>query len=341
MPPADGPGAGPVAASRAVSHSLGGQASAAELAQHIRQQDALLVDRGALALHYLPVSVGGLDLKLEPLAPSIGTVVHGISLADPLEPEVVDFLRQLWLDRRVLFFRGQSLDRQQHAAVATLFGEQGGVFGERGVGADNEAGLARFYRGEEGGPGTGAASSWHSDATWAEKPPMGSLLLCHEAPPVGGDTLFCDAYAMWAALGPALQAELAPLSAVHAGEGFHGGPPDFKAPEAVHPVARTHPETGGTTLFFNPQMTKRFLGVSEEDSARLWGACDAVVGRAEYCCRFRWEAGSLALWDNRACQHYAVPDFWPHTRRMERVVVVDGQDERKAPFFRLGQEARM
>jgi taurine dioxygenase len=125
---------------------------------------------------------------------------------------------------------------------------------------------------------------------------MASILLALESPPIGGDTLFCDAYAMWEGLSPQLKQEIEPLCCYHEGQRLHGQPPDYVAPSSVHPAVRTHPETGGTTLFVNPQFTMSFEGVSQTDSERLLAACTSVVGRAEYCCRFRWEAGSIAMW---------------------------------------------
>jgi hypothetical protein len=151
-----GPGAGPTAASRAVTAGGGRQTGARvdteALRDHIRSADERVTER-IQNLHYFPVSVGGLELKLEPLSPSIGTVVHGIDLSAPLAPEVVAFLRQLWLDRRVIFFRNQQLSREQHVAFSVQFGDKGGVYGEHRPGEGD--GLAKFLSNEKG---TGAAS---------------------------------------------------------------------------------------------------------------------------------------------------------------------------------------
>ena len=111
------------------------------------------------------------------------------------------------------------------------------------------------------------------------------------------------------------------------------------SPSAIHPAVRTHPETDSPMLFVNPSFTRKFVGVSAEESAALLDACLATVGRPEYTCSFRWRPGSLALWDNRACLHYVPPDFWPHDRYHERVTVVDSDEARKVPrpFFPLQQ----
>merc|ERR1712032_509317 len=105
-------------------------------------------------------------------------------------------------------------------------------------------------------------------------------------------------------------------------------------PFCIHPCARTHPETGGTVLYVSPGFTRKILGVSNEESKSLLRECYQQAGKQEYVCRFRWEEGSLAFWDNRAVFHKAVADFWPFERHMERVTVLDTDESRKAPFLR-------
>lgn len=195
---------GAVAASRRTG------ASRHEVAQSILEEDGEL-ERGALGNTYFKrVSVAGVELKLEPLQPSIGTVVHGIDLATDLNAEMVTFLRELWLDRRVIMFRDQAhLTREQHVAFAKHFGELGTRYGE----TDHEPNSPHDLSHPIDVPGIpemlvlisdekvpGAAANWHCDATWQKRPPMASVLLCREAPPIGGDTCFCDCYSMWEGL---------------------------------------------------------------------------------------------------------------------------------------------
>ena len=163
---------------------------------------------------------------------------------------------------------------------------------------------------------------------------MGSILICREAPPIGGDTNFCDCYGLWTALHPETQARVKTLSALHEGQPFHRM--DGKLPTAFHPVARTHPETGRTTLFVNRVFTRGFCGEDDLDefqTAKLLDELLENVGRAEFTCRFRWAPGSVAMWDNRAVQHCATADFWPHRRVMERVTILDYDRSRRVPFF--------
>jgi taurine dioxygenase len=265
--------------------------------------------------------------------------VHGIDLDKDLrQPGVVDFLRNLWLDRKVIMFRGQErLTKDGLIELAEHFGELGAHHGERdhipsGLPTPEAYPDVLNLISNEKYPS--AASEWHSDATWSSRPPMGSVLICREAPPIGGDTNFCDCYGLWAALHPDTQARVKNLSALHVGQPFHQM--DGKLPEATHPVARTHPETGGTALFVNRVFTRGFTGADDLDeiaSSNLLNELLANVGRAELSCRFRWAPGSVAMWDNRAVQHCATADFWPHQRVMERVTILDYDVSRRAPYF--------
>ena len=255
-----------------------------------------------------PAPKAGLEhILLEPIAPSIGTVVHGVDLASLSEEEVA-YIRQVWLERKVVFFRNQEhLTHGDMDRLARSFGVTGGTHGELenepgemtgsvvkkipGVSRDfphivkinSSAGIENF----DAAPG--AAGSWHSEVSWARRPPMATMLLARQVPPVGGDTMFCDAYAMYEGLAPKVKEQCQGLRALHAGAPHHG------IWTCEHPVLRTHPETGGTTLNVSPGFTRRILGVSEEESQSLLSKLQAQAGAPEYTCRFRWEAGSMAV----------------------------------------------
>ena len=316
-----------------------------ELAEKIRSKDSHLEVGHFGTVHYLPVSVGGVDLKLEPVQPSIGTIIHGIDLATDIEnPEIVTFLRNLWLERRVIMYRDQNhLTRQQLANYAQKFGELGAPFGEREHMPNSPHDLNQALKdkdlpemlilpSDEKVPN--AASGWHCDATWQPKPPMGSILMCREAPPVGGDTCFCDCYAMWEGLPLDTKEKVKDLKAVHMGNVGHQM--DGVTPVAIHPVARTHPETGGTTLYVQQGFVRKFVEadhLSEEEQTRLLLQMKMQEGRVEYTCRFKWEPGSIAMWDNRAVLHTASADFWPHNRLLERLTILDWNENRRAPYY--------
>jgi taurine dioxygenase len=322
-----------------------GAQSRSEMAHGILAQDADLVAGRFGTVYYKPVTVSGLELKLEPLQPSIGTVVHGIDLATDLDnPEIVVFLRELWLERRVIMFRNQGhLSREQMFRFAQRFGEVGSRYGEREHVPNSPHDLGHqidvpgfpdmlVLTSDEQVPN--AASNWHSDATWQVRPPMASVLMCREAPPIGGDTCFCDCYSMWEGLSLATKQRVEHLSAVHEGGVIHQM--DGKTPVSKHPVARTHPETGRTALYVQQGFVRGFAdehAIPEDEAKALLLEMKMQEGRPEYTCRFRWEAGSMAMWDNRAVLHSASGDFWPHARLMERLTILDHDESRRTPFY--------
>lgn len=314
-----------------------------ELAAAIRSQDEGLVEGHFGTVWYKPVTVAGVKLKLEPLQPSIGTIVHGIDLARDLSDEMVAFLRELWLERCVLGFRDQNhLTPLEMKVFAEKFGQVQAKYGEKGH-EPNAPTLAHTVEIPEvpemlvliaDEHAAGAASGWHSDATWQKKPPMGSILMSREAPPVGGDTCFCNCYAMWEGLSRATKERVEHYRAVHVGAELHQM--DGKTPSSIHPVARTHPETGRTLLYVQQGFVKRFAeehGIPEDEESQLLREMKMQEGRLEYTCRFRWEDGSIAMWDNRAVLHSASADFWPHRRRMERLTILDYDESRRTPFY--------
>ena len=321
-----------------------GTASRREMIAGILAQDDL--EAGAFGtVYFKPVTVCGIDLKLEPVQPSIGTIVHGIDLAADLnDPDMVAFLRSLWLERKVIAFRGQAhLSRQQMVEFARRFGEVGAPFGEREHVPNSPHDLNQQVK----APGIpdmlilpsdanvpNAASGWHADATWQQRPPMGSILMCRDAPPIGGDTCFCDCYAMWEGLPLETKKRVEHLTAIHMGTVGHQM--DGKTPVSVHPVARTHPETGKTTLYVQQGFVRRFAeqhGVPEDEARALLLQMKLQEGRPEYTCRLRWEAGTMAMWDNRCVLHSASADFWPHRRLMERLTILDYDESRRTPYY--------
>ena len=310
----------------------------------IRAQDDGLVAGQLGTIYYKPVTVCGIDLKLEPVQPSIGTIVHGIDLAKDLDDEMVAFLRALWLERRVIGFREQQhLTPLQMKAFAEKFGEVQARYGEKGhepntpsVGHNidvQDVPEMLTIMADENAPG--AAANWHADATWQEKPPMGSILMCRESPAIGGDTCFCDCYAMWQGLSPETREKAEHLTAVHVGAVIHQM--DGETPSSVHPVARTHPETGQTTLYVQQGFVKHLHeshGIPEEEERAMLAEMKGQEGRLEYTCRFSWEEGSIAMWDNRAVLHSASADFWPYSRYMERLTILDYDEDRRKPYYR-------
>ena len=266
-------------------------------------------------------------LTLEPLTPALGIIIHGINLAAPT-PAQISAVWNLVLQRKVVFFRDQAhISRDEQISFAKRFADIGHAFGrQHALSAGNESKeypeILRLYS-EQSKPFVPA--NWHSDVTWSNRPPLGSLLLSRKSPPVGGDTAFVDACAMWDVLPPDLKTFLAGRLAVHG----RGG-----RDEVTHPVCRTHPVTGRKTLYINPTFTNAICGMDPGESDQLLAQLYArMYSTPEHSCRFSWQDGSVAMWDNRACQHYAVADFWPYERKMERVTLLDRSPDDEVPFY--------
>lgn len=256
---------------------------------------------------------------------TVGAVIEGVDITADLAAEVVAELRQALFDYKVIFFRDQPLTPERHVAFARRFGElEVHPFIPGNVGTPE---LVRFEKSAEVG---GYENGWHQDVTWRAVPSMGAVLHSVHVPESGGDTLFCDMYAAFDGLAPALRDHLRTLDAVHDFMRAFGQqvPADRKAemrakyPTVVHPVAPTHPETGRTYLFVNRFFTDHVVGLERDESDALLTALYREAETVEYQCRFQWQPDSVAFWDNRAVQHYASSDYWPEVRIMERASII-------------------
>ncbi len=263
-------------------------------------------------------------LDVRPLTPTIGAEIFGIDLAVPPDDATKADLDKAFGDHKVLFFRDQDITSAQHVAFCRAFGElevhpfvpHKPEYPEVMVLTHNER-----FRGTE--------NFWHSDVTWRQEPSLGSMLRARELPNVGGDTLFADMEAAYDALDPALQQDLLALTAVHDFARVFGigktaaelAELREKFPPAEHPVVRTHPVSGRRSLYVNVAFTSHIVGMARDESDALLKRLYRQATFPEFQCRFRWAPNSLALWDNRCTQHYAVSDYWPQTRIMERVTI--------------------
>lgn len=263
----------------------------------------------------------GLDIR--PLTPAIGAEIFGIDLAAPDIGDHIPAIRSALLAHKVIFFRDQHITAEQHIAFARQFGDL-----EIHPATPKDQPNPEILRIAHGPDSRGRENSWHSDVTWREAPSLGSILRAIEVPAVGGDTLFADMHLAFLSLSPELQRFVRGLTAVHdiakvfAGrlgqsiEEMHA-----KYPPQRHPVVRTHPETGAPTLFVNTAFTSHIEGLTRSESDRLLAHLYATAANPEIQCRFRWQAGSIAFWDNRAGQHFAASDYFPARRVMERVTI--------------------
>ena len=275
------------------------------------------------------MTLRNITLDARPVSGALGAEIHGVDLGSELDAGTVKAIREAWLQHQVLFFREQSLTPQQQLDFARRMGEP----------VDYP-----FVKGLEGFPlitpvvkleheTRNFGGIWHSDTAYLEEPPMGTMLLARELPPAGGDTLFASMYLAYESLSEGMRRVLEGLTAINSSlkadasatrEDRRGSDGRDDAPEVLearHPVVRTHPETGRRALFVNVGHTTRFSGMTEAESAPVLEFLFEHLRRPEFCCRFRWQPGSLALWDNRCVQHYPVNDYHGYRRVMHRITL--------------------
>ena len=268
-------------------------------------------------------------IEVRRIAGALGAEICGIDLAKPLEAAAVREIRRAFLENLVIFFRAQNLTLARYMAFAQAMGtpiEYPFVKGMPGFPHVIEVKKLEHEKSNFGG-------IWHSDTAYLDQPPMGSMLLAREIPPYGGDTLFANQYLAYEALSAGMKNLLAGLRAVYSSakadvsktredrvrsDGRDEVRKDFVT---EHPVVRTHPETGRKALYVNIAHTAHFAGMNEDESAPLLGYLYQHQVRPEFTCRFVWQPGSIAFWDNRCAQHNPVNDYHGFRRVMNRITL--------------------
>lgn len=261
--------------------------------------------------------------ELTPLGPLIGAEIRGVDLSLPVPAEVRREIHRALLEWKVVFFRDQSITSAQQRAFAAHWGE---LETNPLLASGDSDQVVRFDK-TTGSPTY--ENVWHVDVTFRERPAMGAVLQLREVPPVGGETMWSDMAAAYDNLPAELAARLDGLTAVHdfvPGFERFTDPAKLAAfadrfPPVEHPVVRVHPETGRRTLFVNTSFTTHIVGMDPDESDRLLQLLYQQAHVPEYQVRFHWGAGDVAFWDNRATQHYAVNDYYPHRRVAERVAI--------------------
>lgn len=267
--------------------------------------------------------------EVRPIAGAIGAELHGVDLGDSLSSDTIGAIRQALLGHGVIFFRDQDLPPDRFLALARRFGTPLEY---------------PFLKGIEGFPEIIPVSKlehetinfggvWHSDTTYLHEPPMATLLVAREVPEAGGDTIFANQCLAYETLSDGMKQLLAELRGIASSAKADssrtredriksdGSADARKLLTAEHPVVRTHPETGRKALYVNRAHTVAFAGMTEEESAPLLEFLFRHQIRPEFTCRFRWTAGSLAIWDNRCAQHYAINDYAGQRRVMQRITL--------------------
>ncbi len=269
--------------------------------------------------------------EARPASAALGAEIRGLDLSQDLSDAQLAELRRALAHFGVIFFRDQDLTPERHIAFAERWGP---------------INVNRFFRPVAGYPmiaevvkephqATNIGGDWHTDHSYDRVPALGSILYAREVPAVGGDTLYASMYLAYETLSDGLKATLEGLRAHHSSRHAFGagayegdidtegrtGNPELAVQDASHPVVIRHPESGRKALYVNPGFTLAFEGWSEAESKPLLEYLYAHATRPEFLCRFRWEVGSLAMWDNRATWHYALNDYRGQRRLLHRITI--------------------
>jgi taurine dioxygenase len=267
--------------------------------------------------------------EIKPIAGALGAELRGVDLAEELTDATIGAIRQALLDHLVIFFRDQDLPPKRFLALARRFGTPIEYPFVKGIEGFPE--IINVAKLEDETVNFGGV--WHSDTTYLQEPPMATLLVAREVPEAGGDTLFANQYLAYDTLSEKLRGLLAGLRGVSSSAKADasrtredrirsdGSAEARKLLEAEHPAVRTHRETGRKALYVNRAHTVGFAGMTVEESARLLEFLFRHQIRPEFTCRFHWTSGSLAIWDNRCVQHYAVNDYHGQRRVMQRITL--------------------
>jgi taurine dioxygenase len=240
-------------------------------------------------------------MDIAPVTPTIGAEVSGLDLSREIEPAIADRIYDAVINHLVLFFRNQNLSPQAQFEFSRTFGSPARPHPVY----PHLPGFDRVVLLENDGDRPPDTDDWHSDLTFQPNPPFLSVLYAEHIPPCGGDTLWANMYAAYENL-PAEEALNTGLASVGS---------------AVHPIAPKHPVTGRRLLFVNRSFTQHIVGMLKSESDRLLQYLFSHLENPSYQVRFRWQKGSVAIWDNRSTQHYAVADYLPDYRRMHRVII--------------------
>lgn len=268
-------------------------------------------------------------IEARPIGGALGAEIHGVDLSRSLDDRVIGDIRQALLDHLVIFFRDQDISPAQHLAFAKRFGEVIEYPMVKGLADYRE--IVPVVKLEHETVNFGGL--WHSDTTYMDIPPMGSILLARQLPPVGGDTMFANMYLAYETLSDGMKRMLDGLTGISSSakgsaratraDRVESDPKQDKSAvlQAEHPVVRIHPETGRKALYVNTGHTVAFRGMTEAESAPILNYLFEHQVRPEFTCRFRWRPASIAFWDNRCSQHNPINDYHGYRREMHRITL--------------------
>ncbi|MGE0796773.1 MAG: taurine dioxygenase [Lautropia sp.] len=268
-------------------------------------------------------------LHIEPIAPALGAEIHGLDLREPLGAGTVEILHDALMRHQVIFLRGQDITPEQQVRFARHFGEP---MVHPFIGNLPEWPQVSVIEHDERKRPT--ENHWHTDVSFAIEPAMGSILLARHVPANGGDTMWANMYEAYDTLSGAMQRFLGEHRAVHDFTMAFGptvarlqADPEkmnrkrAEHPPVEHPIVRTHPVTGRKALYVNSAFTSHVKDMTASESESLLAFLYRHLQTPEFTCRFRWQRHSMAFWDNRCTQHYALADYFPQRRLMHRIAL--------------------
>ena len=279
------------------------------------------------------------EYSLEQLTPTIGAEISNIDLSQDLSEEKLDQIYQDLIDYKVIFFRNQEISPKNHIALAKSFGE---IEPPHPV-YPHVKDFPEIVLLENDANNPPDTDEWHTDVTFKSDPAFASILYSKIIPPSGGDTLWCSLSAIYEALPDDTKKYLETLRAVHdmgsfrnnfidddneksaqnVNEGFQ------KFGNAIHPMVKVHPISKNKLLYINPGFTSQIVGMNMTDSNNLLTYLFNFMNKPEFQIRFKWSANTIAIWDNRCTMHYAIGDYMPHHRQMNRITVLNDKRDVK------------
>ena len=273
------------------------------------------------------------NYEINSLTPTIGAEISNIDLSNNLNSQDLDSIYKNLIDHKVIFFRNQNLKPEDHVAFAKSFGDiepPHPIYPH----VENFPEITLLENDPTNPPDT---DEWHTDVTFKTEPPFTSILYSKEIPPSGGDTLWCSLIAIYEALPENIKIELESKRAIHDMGAFRNNFSSENNEEyskklndgfkkfgnAVHPVVKVHPILNKKFLYINPSFTRHIIGMDMTDSNNLLSYLFNFMTKPQYQVRFKWTPNTLALWDNRCTMHYAIGDYMPHRRVMNRITVLN------------------
>mgnify|MGYP003328086159 FL=1 len=279
------------------------------------------------------------EYNLEQITPTIGAEISNIDLSQDLSEEKLDQIYQDLIDYQVIFFRNQKISPKNHIALAKSFGE---IEPPHPV-YPHVKDFPEIVLLENDANNPPDTDEWHTDVTFKSDPAFASILYSKIIPPSGGDTLWCSLSAIYEALPSDTKKYLETLRAVHDMGSFRNNFIDDdneksaqnvnegfkKFGNAIHPMVKVHPISKNKLLYINPGFTSQIVGMNMTDSNNLLTYLFNFMNKPEFQIRFKWSANTIAIWDNRCRMHYAIGDYMPHHRQMNRITVLNDKRDDK------------